>query len=74
MFSKILKKRNTYLKSITKIVKIVKSSKEYGWYNNSIGLKLEVFNDVDKKYFITKYKIPGNNINKGFILKKDTIK
>ena len=74
MFNKILKKRNTYLKSITKIVKIVKSSKEYGWYNNSIGLKLEVFNDVDNKYFITKYKIPGTNINKGFILKKDTIR
>jgi hypothetical protein len=44
MFNKILKKRNVYLKSITKIVKIFKSSKEYGWYNNSIGLKLEVFN------------------------------
>jgi hypothetical protein len=74
MFIKILRKRNTYLKSITKEVTIVKSSKEYGWYNNSIGLKLEVFNDNDKKYFITKHKIPGNNINRGFILKKDTIR
>ena len=73
MFKKILKKRNTHIKSLTKRVEILKCSKQYSWYKNLIGLKIETFKDIDNKYFITKSKIPNNSINRGFILKKDTM-
>ena len=71
--NKILRKRKTYLKSITKTIIITKCSKQFFWYNKLVGLQLKVFKDTDKKYYITTNKIPGNNINRGFILKKDSI-
>ena len=70
--SKILRIRKTFLKSITKTIKITKCFNTFFWYNKSVGLQITVFKDRDKKYYITTNKIPGNNINRGFILKKDS--
>jgi hypothetical protein len=52
-------------------IKIVKCTSEYSWYAKKIGDVFEVIED-SKNYYLTIDKIPGNNINRGYIRKSDS--
>ena len=52
-------------------IKIVKCTSEYFWYVKKIGEVFDVIED-SKNYYLTIDKIPGNNINRGYIRKSDS--
>jgi hypothetical protein len=52
-------------------IKIVKCTSEYFWYAKKIGEVFDVIED-SKNYYLTIDKIPGNNINRGYIRKSDS--
>ena len=72
-FKKVIKKIVRFRLSLIKNVEIVKCNNQFVWYYKSIGMRIKVISE-DKNYFVTEGKIPGNNINRGYILKSNTIK
>lgn len=52
-------------------IKIVRCASEYSWYAKKIGEVFDVMKD-NKNYYLTIDKIPGNNINRGYIRKSDS--
>lgn len=72
-FKKVIKKIVRFRLSLIKNVEIVRCNSQFLWYSKCIGIRVKVISE-DKKYFITECKIPGNNINRGYILKTNTIR
>ena len=72
-FKKIIKKIVRFRLSLIKNIEIVKCNSPFLWYSKSIGMRVKVISE-DKRYFITECKIPGNKINRGYILKNDIIR